>query len=270
VRDAAGVYVVKLGGSLITNRDTVGGFDRERSDRLARCVASRLAAGPTDLILVLGGGSFAHPIVAGHGISRAGAHADPSRLFELPVHLFRLKHLFIESLCKHGVTALPFETLSYLTTVRSAINAAFLAPIRTTLGLGYVPVLSGGLVADLELGVRPVSSDRIPVVVSQGFHLRRFISLTDQPGIVREPGSGEIFRTVSRQDYHQVSAAISPPVRVDVTDGMRGKLDAALELARLGVQSVIADGRDLDEASFAELFEAAPRGTVVEPWSDPA
>jgi isopentenyl phosphate kinase len=258
--------VFKLGGSVITNRNGFHEFDHVRSDRFACCFASAFFSGLTNVIVILGGGSFAHPVIKRRGISFNGEHVDTKVLFELPIGLFRLKQLFMEKLQRHGISALPFHVTSFLTTDGGEVDRAFLDPIQSSIYYGFVPVLSGGLTVDKQVGIRPISSDRIPLALVQCLKIQRFVALTDQPGIRAGLHSATVFGRITKANYQKVRRLISPSQRLDFSGGMLGKFDAVIQLAKLGVCSVICDGRDLNHEYFAAMLSDSPPGTVVEPW----
>lgn len=258
--------VVKLGGSVITNRNGFQEFDYCQSDKFARCFATALGAGLSKVILILGGGSFAHPVMQRYGISSIGRHTDTKVLFELSASLSRLKEIFIDTLRNHGISAIPFEALGLLTTHGGDIDKVFVDPINMSASLGFVPVLSGGLVIDKQMGFTAFSSDRIPLALLECVRIDRFIVLTDQPGIRAGRDDSTIFGEVTPHNYRRVRELISPSSRIDFSEGMRGKFDALIEMAKLGVGSVIGDGRNLKDDYFAALFAEVPPGTSIEPW----
>ncbi|MCA9124664.1 MAG: hypothetical protein H6822_19400 [Planctomycetaceae bacterium] len=261
-----GIHVIKPGGSVITDRTKASTFNRARADAFCRCLAHSFANGELKhVVLAIGGGSFAHDIVRANRINEP-TRRDPRDLFKLPASLFALQSRLLECLSRAGVPALPFHPTSLMQTNGNEADKMFFEPLYAALAQGFVPVLTGGLVFDQQSGFKVFSSDWLPVALSAGFQIKRFVVLTDQPGIRVDIAGSEIFSRVTQANFRTVERSLTPGQRVDVTRGMNGKLDALLQLARRGVSSVVCDGRNPTPDYFDHLFSAKPPGTVIEAW----
>ena len=70
--------VLKLGGSVVTEKD-----DSETVDRAALERAADALAGQDDVVVVHGGGSFGHHHAARYGVSTTEGTGDPAAVREI-------------------------------------------------------------------------------------------------------------------------------------------------------------------------------------------
>ncbi|MDP6448158.1 MAG: hypothetical protein QF805_30475, partial [Pirellulaceae bacterium] len=103
------VRVIKIGGSLITDRSRRAAFKEDCVDAFAEALAALQADGELDdFVLILGGGSFAHDIVHEHQINRPNWR-NVKDFFELPASLYRLQTLVTERLRRAGLPGVPLQ-----------------------------------------------------------------------------------------------------------------------------------------------------------------
>src|SRR6185369_5165343 len=88
------IVVLKVGGSLITDRRRYRVARLRAIDRVVRAIGAWRAHARPNVVIVLGGGSFGHNVVHRHGIDFGGAHRSPCEVFELSAALFELKMSF--------------------------------------------------------------------------------------------------------------------------------------------------------------------------------
>jgi isopentenyl phosphate kinase len=257
------VCAIKLGGSLITDRRAYRTVRGDALERCARAVACWVTRREAPVIVVLGGGSFGHHVVEQHRLSMDGHHRNPPEVFALTAALFDLKAAFSNCLARHRVASLPLQETGIFRVNGRPVTGTGLWAIDACLRGGYVPVLTGGLLVHRGDRFCPVSSDRMFLPLCKHFHIRRVAMFTDQAGVLRR---GKVVARITQANRRHVLPHIAVPTRLDVTDGMRGKVDAALELARNGVETVITDGRHLDADVLTAAFGATPSGTLVERW----
>ena len=253
------ISVLKIGGSLITDRRRYRVARPRAIDRMARAIGGWRARAPGDVLIVLGGGSFGHNVVDRHGLDPGGAHRSPCEVFELTAALYELKASFAAAMRRHGVPAMPLQETGLFTSRDEALALANPKPIEACFAAGYVPLVTGGLMVG-DRGLLPVGSDGIALPLLGPFAVRRVVMLTDRPGIMR---GDRVVRKVTPQRFDRIMSIIDAPKKLDVTGGMRGKFAAAVELARRGVETVIAGGAEITPAWLESVFSRRPPGTLV-------
>jgi isopentenyl phosphate kinase len=251
------ISVLKIGGSLLTDRRRYQRPRLRAIHRFAAAVAKWLTPRRRDVVIVLGGGSFGHNVVHKHELDPGGAHRTPAETFELTAALYQLKLLFARAMKRWSVPCMPLQETALFVDRGGMPTLSSACPLEVCFATGYVPLLTGGLIAgEQDSCLRIASSDRIPLSLCSAFDVRRVAMLTDQPGVLLD---GRVVPRISQEMFESTMALVPAATKLDFTGGMRGKIAAAFELAHMGVETVIAGG----SASLESLFSRRPPGTLI-------
>lgn len=255
------LVLLKLGGSLITEKARPETPRREVISRLAGEIARAARDLPGRLIVGHGSGSFGHVAARESGIASGLRSADQlpgvSRTQERAA---ALHHLVIAALVEAG--ALPFSIAPSSCLVAEAGRpAAFTAePLLLALDRGLLPVIYGDVVTDRAWGVSIASTETLFEILARtlldaGRPIHRALWLGETDGLWDD--QGRTVPRISAADFDRAAGAIGDPAGTDVTGGMRHRVETALALARLGVPSLLANGLT------SGLLERALRGETV-------
>jgi isopentenyl phosphate kinase len=241
------VTVLKLGGSVITEKDTPETVDRAGLDRAVTAIAS---ADVSAIVVVHGGGSFGHHHAAEHGVSTTAGTRDATAITEIHRAMGELNGTVVDALQDEGVSAVPVRPLSVAW--RNDGLQFPLQHVETMLGEGFVPVLHGDVVTTAGDGATVLSGDEIVVTVAQSLAADRVGLCSTVPGVLDDDGS-----VIERiEDYDQVASVLGGSDATDVSGGMAGKIRQLLELD--SPASVFA----LDELD--SFLASGTAGTVVD------
>ncbi len=229
--------VIKVGGSLFSDKRQARTVDGEALDRYAGAIAALWKQAPGRLAFVSGGGAFGHDAVRGLG------PADPDAALPLTEATFALKWLWTKALRSHGCRAVPLQVAGFARREGTALRVEAGVP-RRLLETGSLPVLAGDAILAADGGLEVLGSDRVPEVL---LGLRpgtvRVAMLTDVPGILRDgPGGSAVLREIDPSRPEDAAAALWEVPAWDTSRSMRGKLEAAVALARLGAECLILRG----------------------------
>ena len=241
---------VKLGGSLLTDKSRPEAARPEVVRRLAADIAdvaraSRREGGPR-LLVGHGSGSFGHVAAARYGIASGLTSPDQlSGISETQDRVAALHRLVIGALVEAG--ALPFSIAPSSMVVASGGRPAevFVEPLLLALERGLLPVVYGDVVLDRAQGIAICSTEALFVALARalserGIAIRRALWLGETDGV--HDHEGRTTQRLSRATMGDVAGAVTGAAGTDVTGGMRLRLDAALELADLGIPSLVANG----------------------------
>ncbi len=220
--DRGETLVVKLGGSVVTEKDEPETVDRDALTAVVR----ELAAWPGSLVVVHGGGSFGHHHAARHGVTTTDgtSHADAA----LDVHwaMAELNRVVVDALVDEGVPALPVHPLSVASRDGDGELALPTTQVERMLGEGFVPVLHGDGVVHEGEGVTVLSGDELVVELAPAVGADRVGVCSTVPGVL--DGDGAV---VDRIDsFDDVADVLGGSDATDVTGGMAGKIRALLAL----------------------------------------
>jgi isopentenyl phosphate kinase len=221
--------VLKLGGSLITEKDRPETVDDAALGDACDAVADALASGAVDrLVVVHGGGSFGHHHASERGVSTTAGTRDADAVAAIHGAMKRLNARVLDRLRERGVPAVPAHPLSLAARTDGADGGLDL-PLGSTVTLldeGFVPVLHGDGVATAGDGVTVVSGDELVVELAAGLGARRVGVCSTVPGVLDDDGSvvPEI------RDFGAVADVLGASDATDVSGGMAAKVRELLAL----------------------------------------
>ncbi|MBV8202037.1 MAG: hypothetical protein JOZ15_15565 [Acidobacteria bacterium] len=277
------VTLVKLGGSLLTDKSAIDAARSAVLARLAQEIAQGLRAAPgasgaaageaaagagqgtkPALVIAHGSGSFGHVAARRHGL--ASGLRDAAQLPGVSHTQERAAALHWQVCAALAAAGLhPFSLAPSSSVVADGGRplAIFVEPLLLALGHGLLPVLYGDVVLDRRQGVAICSTERLFELLAgelpaHGVRVERVLWLGETDGVYDAAG-----RTVARLgagDWArrgELRGAIGGAAGTDVTGGMLHRVETALALAARGIPSLIANG------ATPGLLAAALRGEPV-------
>lgn len=239
--------LLKLGGSVVTDKQSGGGIDRAALAAIAATLGEAGFAGA----VVHGAGSCGHPEAHRYGLARG---ADRSTRIGIPVTheaVASLNRAVVAALRNEGLDAVGIHPLAACTAEDGRIASFEDEPLRLLLGLGCVPVLHGDVVMDRIRGACIVSGDQLVGYLAPRLGLSRVGLVTDVPGVLGPDGT--VVQRVSRDGSG--SLALGASLGTDVTGGMGGKVAELLRLADEGIPSHV-----FGRARLADFIANRPHG----------
>jgi len=257
--------ILKLGGSAITDKA------RECTPDIPtiQSVADQLRDYDLPLILIHGGGSYAHPFVAESGLGK-GLHnrAQLRSVSETEFYLSQLTRIICASLLLRGMLPVPIHPMSFVTFHNGKVKRIMFDPIRRALQTGLVPLLHGDIVFDESQGIGVLSGDRIASLVGHSLGASRVLLGSDVDGVYsRNPKtfpSATLIPEVTSENFRSALEASRGPSG-DATGGMGEKVRQALQLAKSGCECYIFNLRERN-ALRKILGRERIAGTRFVPW----
>lgn len=226
------MLLIKLGGSVITDKGKYATFRKENAQRLMDELRSGMnAVGDSRLILVHGAGSFGHILAHEYDIDK-GMEKARDFLNIVPAikrDLHTLNALVEELLTERGfhpVTMQPEVILhkhgeNEFTPIQEGMSG-----LLSFLDNGFLPVLYGDVVSDDEKGFSICSGDDIINALSRVPEVDRIIFVTDVHGIFNTKSDGtlgEMIEHCTPAEVLEMMGEIGKGSVSDVTGGMWGK-----------------------------------------------
>lgn len=262
------IVLLKLGGSLITDKARAGVARRAVIGRLAREIAAAAATrGGPRLLIGHGSGSYGHAAAAEGGLIPG---ADARRRIDAVAATQRraadLHHIVVAAMADAGARPFSFAPSSFLLASNGRVAEAFTQPIFEALERGLVPVVYGDVVLDRARGATIVSTEELFLIISKEAARRRqtvarAVWLGETEGILGD--DGRAIARLTAAEALRAAGRVRGAAGVDVTGGVALRLRAAGALARAGVPSSIVDGRR-PGAVAAFIAGDAAGGTQVE------
>ena len=219
---------VKLGGSLITNKNQASSARYASISRLVQEIKQALQADP-DLQLILGhgSGSFGHTAAKEyqthlgvkstqewHGFINVRRQADV------------LHRIIMDKLWNAGLDAISFPPSALaITNDHTKVNMA-IAPMVHSLDHHLIPVVLGDVVFDTKMGGTILSTEEIIAFLCSHLPIQRILIAGIEKGVWKdEKYPQEIFSVLTPQIFAKHFMEISPSSSPDVTGGMRSKVE---------------------------------------------
>ncbi|MFX1582937.1 MAG: isopentenyl phosphate kinase [Promethearchaeota archaeon] len=218
--------IIKLGGSLITDKNTPYTLRKEQLKRIAQEIAEVL--GPC--VIVHGVGSFGHvPVIERklyEGFKEAAQLPDLSKTM---VEVFQLRMAVTEALTKAGLFPVIFLPSNIFFMTEGEITGHFSGGFRQFLDLGMTVLIGGDMCADSQRGFSVCSGDKVVQLLSRLLSPNDVIFATDVAGIfTADPkldDKAELIPHISLAQIDKYEKMANQAATPDITKGMRGKLD---------------------------------------------
>jgi isopentenyl phosphate kinase len=241
------VIVLKLGGSVVTEKsrdETVDGAALERA-------AESVAACDEPIVLVHGGGSFGHPHAETWGASTTDGVGDVDGVTAIHGAVATLNKFVLRALQEEGVPAVPVHPLSAAHRDADGDLTLPSGQVATLLDEGFVPVLHGDLVAHAGEGASVLSGDEIVTSLARSLDADRVGVCSTVPGVL--DADDDVVPEIS--SFDDVESVLGGSAATDVSGGMAGKVR---ELLALGAPASIFD---LD--ALSAFLDGDQPGTTV-------
>ena len=222
--------ILKLGGSVLTEKDRPETVDESNLRRAATAVAraatlAESAAGDQDLVVVHGGGSFGHHHAADHAVTTTDGTRDPAAVRAIHGAMKRLNGAVVEALAEDGCPALPVHPLS---AARRDVAGELSLPVEVVQSMleeGFVPVLHGDVVVHVDHGATILSGDEVVVSLGSALDADRVGVCSAVPGVLDD---GDVVARV--ESLADVEDVLGGSAATDVTGGMAAKVRELLAL----------------------------------------
>jgi isopentenyl phosphate kinase len=223
--------ILKLGGSIITDKSADCAPDRDRLASIASAIADAPSGG---IIVIHGAGSCGHPEAKRYHLDKGASAGNTEGIFVTHRAVSSLNDAVVTALREEGVPALGIHPLHTGVADNGRLVGFECRHLEKMLMLGMVPVIHGDVVMDLSKGACIVSGDQLVRYLAVTLGISRVGLATDVPGVL---DGGVVVPKITRKTVPDLQIGNSS--HTDVTGGMRGKIDELLGLADAGIGSDI-------------------------------
>lgn len=235
------MILVKLGGSVITDKSKLRTFRKASCERLAR----ELSPVGDDLIIVHGAGSFGHIEAKKHELHkgyRKSSQLEHVAAVQRDVRELNLKVL--EALIDEGVRAVSVPPAAAATFRDGALVSFEEAVFRRVVDIGLVPVSFGDVVPDESMGFSICSGDLTMEALARSFRPRLAVFCADVDGVYgSDPKRDRKAELITRLDASSLRKLRRTESRsADVTGSIYGKLERMLAMSRHCEKCMIVNG----------------------------
>lgn len=253
---------LKLGGSLITDKNTPQHARLDVLNRLSSEIARFLSEQPTcQILLGHGSGSFGH-IPAKRYNTRNGVQTEEQwRGFSEVWHAARaLNTIVMQALHQQHIAAISFPPCAQVQTASHKIIRWDTMQIKAAIENRIVPVVYGDVVFDQEIGGTILSTEEQFEHLAAIFKPKSVLLAGIETGVWQEfPARKTYFPIITPQNIAEVSQALAASESPDVTGGMQSKVTSMMKM----IQSAACEEIAIFSGNEAENLLLALRGDQI-------
>lgn len=260
------ISFLKLGGSLITDKDNPHTAKMVTIHRLAAEIREAQKAAPNhQFVIGHGSGSFGHVPASQYG-TRQGVHTPAE--WEGFVDVWRqardLNQIMLEAFSLAGIPAIAFPPSAFIMSDRGNPASVQVEPIRSALTAGLTPVVGGDVIFDSSLGGTIYSTEEVFMALAPLISPDRILLCGKDEGVFEDyPECTRIAKKITPANYQAINSAVNRSSSIDVTGGMREKVELMLKLVQQHplTQAVIFSG--LTTGNLYEVITGTSHGTII-------
>ena len=227
------LYFLKLGGSLITDKNHPHTARPDVLKRLAKEIHTAMTAQP-DLRLVIGhgSGSFGH-VPARKYNTRNGVQSSSewAGFLEVWKEARALNQVVLDNLAGSGLPVIALPPSACVTATDGQVTAWDLAPLQSALTAGLVPLVNGDTVFDTHRGGTILSTEELFFHLARRLKPKRIALAGIEAGVWADyPARSQLIESIEPSRFEQVVGQLGGSSAVDVTGGMLSKVRTMLDL----------------------------------------
>jgi len=239
------IVILKLGGSLITEKNQPFSLNE---DIIQSCV-DQIIENSEKLIVVHGGGSFGHPTARKYKLREGKNDKIESQVFgvaETHFNMTKLNSFIISKFLEKNYSTIEIQSSSIFRNNSKGISEHAIENIERFLNLGITPILYGDIVLDEDISFSILSGDEIIYILCKNlinYKVSKVVFAADIEGIYvkGENKKKYVVSRISSDDIDNLQLA-DMGTKIDVTEGIHGKLAQIKKIAQLGIPIEIING----------------------------
>ncbi len=258
---------LKLGGSLITQKDKPFTENKEIIKRIAREIHQARKEKSFKLLIGNGGGSYPHvPAKKYKTVDGIINEKSLKGIAEVQDAAARLNRIIVRALLDAGENAVSLQPSSVTLTKNSRVIEFYTKPLGLFLKRNMIPVVYGDVGLDLKRGCSIISTEELFVFLAKKIKPKKIISVGIVDGVFTidplKGCKGKLIPEITSKNYPQIKKMLAGGAGIDVTGGMLLKVEKYLELSSMGIKSYIINGRVKNRLKEALLGKKV-KGTII-------
>ncbi len=256
------MILVKLGGSVITDKSRLRTFRRAACERLAGELRPALGEG---LVVVHGAGSFGHIMAKRHELHKGFKRKSQlEHVAGVQRDVRELNLRVLEALMDKGVSAVSMPPAATSVFDAGEVSSFDPEPYSNLLELGLTPVTFGDVVPDGSMGFSICSGDLMMLQLAKSFRPRLAVFCADVDGVFdKDPKSHRDAKLLPAVDSSALVRFSGRSANDDVTGSMKGKLERMLAISSHCEKCMIVNGNVRGRLESAVRGRKVPSTAVV-------
>ncbi len=234
------MILIKLGGSVITDKKEYRKFNKEIVSRLCR----EIRESEQEVIVVHGAGSFGHVLAKKYSLNDGyNSEEQIPAVAQVCYDVRELNSMVIAELINAGIPAVSIPPGSCFVMDDKKMIIDNPEVIKTFISKGIMPVLFGDVVLDRKLGFAIGSGDQIMERLDEILDIEKVIFVSDIDGLFdSDPKKNPNAKFYPIVDKNIVDSVKSDSSVDDVTGGVYEKMQAMLRMSREDRECILVNG----------------------------
>jgi isopentenyl phosphate kinase len=255
------MFIIKLGGSVITDKSKECTFKEETMNNLS----SNIKKADKENIIVHGAGSFGHILAKQYELNKGYKRYEQLKGFSLTHEKVQtLNSLVLKSLHKCDIAAVSISPHSIVKLDEHKLEKIDIKVFEEYLQKQFTPVTFGDVVLDKKLGFSICSGDLIVEALAKYFKPEKVIFAIDEDGLyTSNPKIDKKAKLIEKTTFKKLEElSTTLDKHADVTGGMGGKIDTIKNISKLGITTVLLNGNK-PERLYKVLVGKEAKSTIV-------
>ena len=233
------MIIIKLGGSVITDKTKYRAFKKGRVSRLC----DEIKASGKDVIIVHGAGSFGHIVAKKYSLQEG--HKNVSQIPALAMvslDVRELNTMVMTEVINAGIDAISIPPSAAFRMSDGEI-VGDTTILKKYVELGIMPVMFGDVAIDDKKHFSICSGDKIMEMLAELFNPEMVVFVSDVDGLYdcdpKTNKNAELFETV---DHEILNHVVTNMETSDVTGGVHEKMEAMLRMSSANRDCILVNG----------------------------
>lgn len=254
------ILLIKLGGSVITDKNTPY---KARNNTIRRLVREIKRSGVTSLVLAHGSGSFGHTSALKHGGKKG--YKSAWGVAKVARDAMEINRIVMDILISEGLPAVSLRPMSMMMTSAGKLKNDLFEIVEETLNQGLIPVVYGDVIWDKKWKSTIYSGEATlneigMYLAKKGYKISQIIQAGQTNGVYDL--KGKTIPLINKKNWDKIKRYLFENKRADVTGGMDHKIQNALTIAEIKINTLLINGNRVNELSNAILGKAV-KGTII-------
>lgn len=235
------LYILKLGGSIVTNKKTsVLNVQRDLLAKIAKSISHIMKGNENiSLIILHGAGGPGHHLAEQYGL-QDGTGEDPFKLHGALLSRLtnqKLNTAVFDIFVENGAPIVPIHTGSTIFQDKKKITKFNTAIVTSTINNGFIPLIYGDMAFDKTLGLSICSGDASAAYLAKHLRAKKVLFATDTDGVFTtdphiDKGASLINEISLQEVFSKENINLDKSHNTDSTGGLSGKLRAFKDFSK--------------------------------------
>ncbi|MFM2666678.1 isopentenyl phosphate kinase [Vibrio mediterranei] len=228
-------YIIKLGGSISTNKDGRYELDVNNIKLIGNTLYKYKIWERFKIVLVFGGGSFGNVAPREYDIISRKTNSKVENISKMTTIMFSMLSDITSILISCGVPAYPFQCSAIVNQLPNGLFDIHTGSISSALEQGILPVITGDLVFNNDGDFMIFSSDNVPELIADKINVSHILYYSDVDGLYSDINEKKVITNIKPKDIEGYKSIAGPSSRQDITGGMYNKINQIQRLVNKGL-----------------------------------